>query len=928
MIEKRLGWEYPTTQDELQVITDSSIKLFYDSNNHNRVATFDSNYESKTVGFAANRGCDTGLLLGGDIQVNALDDTLFDVTLGRAWQVTYDPYHPKYTEVFWDDAKVGIDGEMTGYRSRYVIGQIKGTNVSVTTTDVLTDDNRRYDIIFGRITGAGDAHITAAYSYPILGYGQGKLAEDTALYLGSFVTEGLTISGNAGTLGLSATPGKIMRVGVNGMGSSPNVKDVSSITPKGYQYHLQGVLTTVDTQWLDPNYYDNAGVKTAVPNEHYTIQRIYYFAGSENKHVTYGQKLYSSLNEAEAAINEDIVLNTTTLNGACLLGSVIMKSGITAFGTVDSKVVSALRINQPVHYSVSDIAKASRYAAGTGVIAGGVMTVNSTTEIDITGGIGTITKQLEDDTEIVTVVWDDFTAVPITTTSGIGHHIFIDRYSQIYQIEITNSSVLNPEDVRDKIYLGFVSHLVGNVITGINNTPVAIAAAANSLYEFAKAVGPFSTAGNEITTGPALALNIAAGKSFMYGSNFDANPNVPHFITSNGLTAPTLYAMKQDAFIGSLGTTQIPVTQWDDNGTLTNLTASDDWSAHRIWYSPVTDRLFFQYGQAKYGTKAAALNGWSNENFKAPNLASANGYICAIIIIDRAASDFTNAELIPYSKFGGAGGGSGAFDTCQSVYNNSSTPEITTDATRGALTIKRGSTADTDNVIEVKNGASDTTFAVDGNGLVKIVDYSLPPAKGSTGQVLAQKSDGTSEWITPSTGGSGTMGLLALTQLTCTSTTQNYKYIAAGTTFNLININTDGTARKAKVTFTAPASGQVRIRAEFVNSFYPDYKKSFFGIHNSETATDTPEQWYAIQADNDGVANTFAHIEFFYTGLTPGQSYTKYLMACSGDASVTSNQVYCGQYRTVAITDDTAYYPPFNMFVYDLGTTSIVTNPS
>ena len=59
---------------------------------------------------------------------------------------------------------------------------------------------------------------------------------------------------------------------------------------------------------------------------------------------------------------------------------------------------------------------------------------------------------------------------------------------------------------------------------------------------------------------------------------------------------------------------------------------------------------------------------------------------------------------------------SGASSTLQSNYNVSTSPQITTDATRGSLTIQRGSGADTDNVLEIKNGAGDTTLSVEGSG--------------------------------------------------------------------------------------------------------------------------------------------------------------------------------------------------------------------
>lgn len=54
--------------------------------------------------------------------------------------------------------------------------------------------------------------------------------------------------------------------------------------------------------------------------------------------------------------------------------------------------------------------------------------------------------------------------------------------------------------------------------------------------------------------------------------------------------------------------------------------------------------------------------------------------------------------------------------TLQATYDNSSTTEILTDSTRGALTLKRGSAADTDAVLEILNNAGTATLSTKGNG--------------------------------------------------------------------------------------------------------------------------------------------------------------------------------------------------------------------
>lgn len=54
--------------------------------------------------------------------------------------------------------------------------------------------------------------------------------------------------------------------------------------------------------------------------------------------------------------------------------------------------------------------------------------------------------------------------------------------------------------------------------------------------------------------------------------------------------------------------------------------------------------------------------------------------------------------------------------TLQRAYNKSTAPQITTNGTRGALVLQRGSTSDNDSVLTVRNGAGATVFKVTGTG--------------------------------------------------------------------------------------------------------------------------------------------------------------------------------------------------------------------
>lgn len=59
-----------------------------------------------------------------------------------------------------------------------------------------------------------------------------------------------------------------------------------------------------------------------------------------------------------------------------------------------------------------------------------------------------------------------------------------------------------------------------------------------------------------------------------------------------------------------------------------------------------------------------------------------------------------------------------AYTTLQNAYNNSSIPNITTNTTNRAVSIQRGTGADTDSVFVVRNGAGTVTSAITGDGRV------------------------------------------------------------------------------------------------------------------------------------------------------------------------------------------------------------------
>lgn len=80
----------------------------------------------------------------------------------------------------------------------------------------------------------------------------------------------------------------------------------------------------------------------------------------------------------------------------------------------------------------------------------------------------------------------------------------------------------------------------------------------------------------------------------------------------------------------------------------------------------------------------------------------------------------------------------------QNDYDVSTNGLIITDATIGAVKIRRGSGADTDSVFAIQNGAGTNNFVINGNGQVTSGDWQgtvISATKGGTGQIIYDVGD-------------------------------------------------------------------------------------------------------------------------------------------------------------------------------------------
>jgi hypothetical protein len=170
--------------------------------------------------------------------------------------------------------------------------------------------------------------------------------------------------------------------------------------------------------------------------------------------------------------------------------------------------------------------------------------------------------------------------------------------------------------------------------------------------------------------------------------------------------------------------------------------------------------------------------------------------------------------------------------------------------------------------------------------------------------------------------------LIGFTELT-SSTNALVSYTIGTGNLEAINLNSDTINRYAKISFVAPQYGNVSVEMEFDMIIFNSSTVLFVGLHNSTTATTSPNKGcYRINADNDSAGTTSGmstfYARFVLTGLTPGQTYHYYFMAAanfSGCIIRASKQ----QASSVSGSDHPA---PLRIFAYDLGNITVNSNPA
>lgn len=259
-------------------------------------------------------GLTTGIITGGDININAGDPSSIDISPFRGLIVDYltDPENATVTLVENPTTlTVAMDA---GALSRAITWWLIDGTLTVTQQATRpTPEQRRTSIVLGVTTQSGgvidvDQSIPNIIAQPI------NQLYDLMDAIGAFNISGNAITPNGANLMLNQSSGTVFSRGWNHFDNAtptnnPHISTTQAQTPASFRRILRNTTTLpAPVTLVDPANYDLNGVLTAVggSTNSSTIQRVWLFPTKDEENqliIQYGQTVYSTLANAISSVN-------------------------------------------------------------------------------------------------------------------------------------------------------------------------------------------------------------------------------------------------------------------------------------------------------------------------------------------------------------------------------------------------------------------------------------------------------------------------------------------------------------------------------------------------------------------------------------------------------------------------------------------------
>lgn len=327
-----------------------NLPAFQDAENA-RVATF---YDS------------TGIIDGGSLTVNGSNNQTFDVEAGIAVFMDFSVPGAPTQIVLEFGPFIGVSVPGIGTRLTTYVG-IDDSGQIVQQASPFTAVQRRTIASLGLIVHSNLVNINTTNMITATAHAPTNQLHDFMDAIGALNVYGNDYSANGTNLAINKSSGRIFKFGANFANtiSDPHGLDIPAQTTPTFRYRTRSGVEGADRTTIDPNNYDVGGVVTDIsPANRFSIQRIVLFQSGLTR-IQYGQHLYGSMAEAEAAVaSEAFELEDNIAQNGIVRGLLIVQDGTTDLSdTTKAKFVGVTKFGS---FSAGGVALANTDALPEG----------------------------------------------------------------------------------------------------------------------------------------------------------------------------------------------------------------------------------------------------------------------------------------------------------------------------------------------------------------------------------------------------------------------------------------------------------------------------------------------------------------------------------------------------------------------------------
>lgn len=270
----------------------------------------------------------TGFLQGLQLSINA-DPTKFNIAAGYYVVTDFSDLAQPVVKIINYAGATGLTpAYLATANSTYVALDINGTVIS--SASPFTDAQRRTLAIVGNVVHSNNTtiNVTNEIKAPIVAFG--NQLHDFMRAIGFLNESGNIYSANGANLQINKSVGDIFGMGINAADYlSPHKLTIPSQTALTFAYRFQNGTQLADTQNINPNIYDVAGVSTPTPSNKWTIQRINLFQSGLSR-IQPGQTVYNSFIDATTALpTQPFVTEQNIADNAVFRCYLIVQEGTT-----------------------------------------------------------------------------------------------------------------------------------------------------------------------------------------------------------------------------------------------------------------------------------------------------------------------------------------------------------------------------------------------------------------------------------------------------------------------------------------------------------------------------------------------------------------------------------------------------------------------